>query len=86
MGQTNRTRIAALLLAGMGLVTLPALSGSQAAEKSGKAWVAKYPGSKKVAELEGGFRPRVEEFIKAARDAGAAVRITSTLRPRSGPT
>jgi len=68
-----------LLTAALLLVAIPALS---AAEKSGKAWVSKYPGSKRVEDLEPGFRPKVEEFIKAVKAAGANVRITSTLRPK----
>jgi hypothetical protein len=62
------------------LVASPALAA--AAEKSGKAWVAKFPGSRKVEDLDSSFRPGVEGFIQAAQAAGANVRITSTLRPK----
>jgi hypothetical protein len=48
---------------------------------SGKEWVAKFPGSARVEDLEKDFRGNVEAFLKALRDGGATVRITSTLRP-----
>src|SRR4051794_15566925 len=69
----------AWLAAGL-LLALAAPAG--AAEKSGKAWVAKFPGSTKVDDLEPVFRPKVEAFIAAAKAGGASVRITSTLRPK----
>jgi len=51
---------------------------------SGKAWwkanQAKYPNSTKVSDLEAGFRRNVEEFLKALKDAGAKVTISSTKR------
>lgn len=51
---------------------------------SGKAWwhanQAKYPNSKQVADLEPGFRDKVEAFIGTLREAGATVRISSTRR------
>jgi hypothetical protein len=69
-----------LLLSVLVLSLLPA--SSLAAEKSGKSWVARFPGSKKVEDLDAGFREKVEAFIKAVKAAGATVRITSTLRPK----
>jgi hypothetical protein len=62
------------------LGTFPVLSA--AAEKSGRAWVARFPGSARVEDLDAGFRGKVEEFIRAAKTAGATVRITSTRRSR----
>ncbi len=78
MGQTGAWR--PLVVAGLLLATGGA--PGTAAEKSGKAWVAKYPGSRKVEDLSSTFRPRVQQFLKALQAAGAEVRITSTRRPR----
>jgi hypothetical protein len=78
MGQI-RSRTGAGLIAAALLAITPA---APAAEKSGKAWVSKHPGSAKVEDLDKDFRPKVEEFVKAAKDAGATVNITSTLRPK----
>lgn len=54
------------------------------ANLSGSQWwhanEAKYPNSKKVADLAGDFRPQVEAFLKALADAGAKVSIQSTRR------
>ena len=51
---------------------------------SGKDWhknnQAKYPNSYKVAKLDGGFKSNVVAFIKALKDAGAKVKISSTRR------
>ena len=51
---------------------------------SGAAWFkanqAKYPNSNKVEDLESGFKSKVKAFIKALEDAGAKVKISSTLR------
>ena len=51
---------------------------------SGAAWFkanqARYPNSNKVEDLESGFKSKVKAFIRALEDAGAKVRISSTLR------
>src|ERR1700689_3050282 len=51
-------------------------------EPSGKAWVKKFPGSNRIHDLGEGFREMARAFVKAATDAGADVKIASTLRPR----
>ena len=51
-------------------------------EPSGKSWVKKFPGSNRVDDLEDGFREKAKAFIKAATDAGAEVKIASTVRPK----
>lgn len=48
---------------------------------SGASWVPLYPGSSDVADLEPGFREKVQAFIGALKAGGASYRITSTLRP-----
>jgi hypothetical protein len=51
---------------------------------SGRAWWQanqdRYPNSRRLEDLEPGFRTRIEGFIGALHGAGAAVRISSTLR------
>ena len=77
---SHRTR----LLACFAILAAPAsvclvLAGSQL---SGKEWVAKFPGSNKVEDLEADFKPKVEAFLKSVKDGGAMVTISSTLRPK----
>ena len=48
---------------------------------SGAHWVARFPSSKDVKDLESTFRPKVEQFIRAIEDAGGSVTVTSTYRP-----
>lgn len=48
---------------------------------SGPAWIAQFPGSKRVDDLVEPFRTHVESFLTALRDAGAEVEIAATLRP-----
>lgn len=54
------------------------------ATKSGKYWVTwantHAKNSDKVADLETGFKKNVEEFIKALKDGGATVDISTTKR------
>ncbi len=52
-----------------------------AGELSGKAWVLKFPGSSSPNDLEPAFRNNVNKFLAALKQAGAAIRITSTFRP-----
>src|SRR5918999_1625190 len=48
---------------------------------SGIEWISKFPGSRSIDDLEPVFRRRVKRFIYALKQAGAAVRISSTFRP-----
>ncbi len=48
---------------------------------AGKSWVAKFPTSKTVADLNGGFKAKVTKFLAALKDAGAKVTISATYRP-----
>jgi hypothetical protein len=49
--------------------------------ESGAAWVAQFPTSNKVADLEPTFQPKVTAFLSALAAAGAHVSISATLRP-----
>jgi hypothetical protein len=69
----GRLLVATLLLVGIAAGAEPT--------PSGKEWVAKFPGSAKVDDLDKDFRGKVEAFLTALKDAGTTVRITSTLRP-----
>jgi hypothetical protein len=48
---------------------------------SGAPWVARFPSSKDVKDLESSFRTKVEQFIRAIEDADGTVTVTSTYRP-----
>ncbi len=48
---------------------------------SGSSWIAQFPTSNQVADLEPTFRARVTAFLDALQDAGAHVQINATLRP-----
>jgi hypothetical protein len=48
---------------------------------SGAAWVARFPSSKSVSDLDNDFKSKVEEFQKALTDAGASYDIKATKRP-----
>ncbi len=54
---------------------------------SGAAWFraneARFPNSARVADLAPGFATQVNSFLAALRRAGAAIRISSTLRNRN---
>ncbi len=56
-------------------------------ELSGLDWFkknqSKYPNSTSVNDLEGGFKTKVKNFIKALEDAGASVDVESTLRDKT---
>jgi hypothetical protein len=60
----------------------PASAGS--ASLSGVAWwdanQARFPNSSAIADLSPAFRPKLEAFVKALRDAGASVSITAGNR------
>ncbi|NEW05753.1 hypothetical protein GK047_06935 [Paenibacillus sp. SYP-B3998] len=49
---------------------------------SGKRWVQEFPGSSSVSDLSSTFKPKVEKFVKAMKDAGISVTINATLRPK----
>ena len=51
------------------------------AEPSGAAWVARFPTSARVADCAQPFRANVTDFIAALNAAGAAVKVSATLRP-----
>src|ERR1700758_4288917 len=62
---------------------VPARSASSASlENSGKAWVRRFPTSKRVDDLEPIFRGSVKRFLAALADADVAITISATLRPR----
>jgi hypothetical protein len=52
-----------------------------ARERSGRSWVARFPGSRSLTDLKAGFRQAAEAFIGSMKDAGATVRISATFRP-----
>jgi hypothetical protein len=61
---------------------VPAPSASSALENSGRIWVARFPTSKRVEDLEPNFRGSVKRFLGALADADVAITISATLRPR----
>jgi hypothetical protein len=62
--------------------TTPAVADVPAKEKSGAQWVAKFPGSASLDELEPTFKSNVTKFIDAIKAAGGTVNIAATYRPR----
>ena len=48
---------------------------------SGKSWVQKFPGSKSLATLKGGFATGAKSFVAALLAAKAQVDISATYRP-----
>lgn len=59
----------------------PAVVEVSGIEPSGSQWVARYPTSTDVRDLESPFREGVERFINALELAGAQVSIAATYRP-----
>jgi hypothetical protein len=49
---------------------------------SGKDWVAKFPTSRSVDDLEPTFQANVKKFLNALATAGATVVINATYRPK----
>jgi hypothetical protein len=49
---------------------------------SGADWVAKFPTSKSLDDLEAGFKAKVQAFIDALHLAHASTTISATFRPR----
>lgn len=50
-------------------------------QPSGSAWVARFPTSRSIDDLEQPFRTKVESFVGALAAAGASVHIFATRRP-----
>jgi hypothetical protein len=48
---------------------------------SGASWVAQFPTSNSVADLEPNFQAKVTAFLNALSAAGAHIQINATLRP-----
>ena len=55
---------------------------SATAVLSGKDWVAKFPTSRSVDDLEPAFKANVQRFLGALAAAGATVVINATYRPK----
>lgn len=49
---------------------------------SGTSWCSKFPDHATIADLEDNFETAVTSFKKAMTDAGASIRVSSTLRPK----
>lgn len=62
--------------------TTPAVADVPAKEKSGAKWVAKFPGSANLDDLEPVFKANAAKFIDAIKAAGGTVSIAATYRPR----
>lgn len=62
--------------------TTPAVANVPAKEKSGTAWVSRFPTSTSTDDLDSTFKDNVEKFILAIKEAGGAVRISATYRPK----
>jgi hypothetical protein len=48
---------------------------------SGASWVQEFPTSTDVSDLDSSFSGKVQKFVSALEEAGAAVTITATKRP-----
>lgn len=48
---------------------------------SGKEWVGKFPTSRSLSDLKGGFASAAKKFLAAITKAGAKVKISATYRP-----
>ncbi len=53
-----------------------------AKELSGRAWVAKFPGTKDLKDLEKDFKVLFTKFVTALEASGATKSVTSVLRPK----
>lgn len=62
--------------------TTPAVADVPAKEKSGAQWVAKFPGTASLDDLEPDFKASATKFIGAIKAAGGTVSIAATYRPR----
>lgn len=61
--------------------TTPAVISVPAKELSGAQWVARFPGSSSVEDLEAAFQGCVNKFLAAITEAGGSYRISATYRP-----
>lgn len=61
--------------------TTPAVANVPERERSGAAWVSRFPGSASIDDLEDGFQQNVARFVEAMRAAGMTVVISATHRP-----
>ncbi|MCY9515901.1 hypothetical protein [Paenibacillus apiarius] len=77
-------KVAVMLILTLSLVVPATAFGASSSYSgvSGKRWVQEFPNSANVSDLSSGFRPKVEKFIKAMKDANITVTVTSTLRPK----
>lgn len=57
------------------------IGGHAEEEPSGAHWCPRFFGSNSLNHLHADFRPSARNFIDALRDAGANVKIASTMRP-----
>jgi len=48
---------------------------------SGRAWTSKFPTSRKIGDLKGGFAGGVRKFVDAMEKGGATVDVEATFRP-----
>lgn len=62
--------------------TTPAVANVPAKEKSGAAWVNRFPTSASTDDLDATFKENVEKFVAAIKEAGGSVRISATYRPK----
>jgi hypothetical protein len=62
--------------------TTPATVSIPAKELSGAQWVARFPGSASLSDLESSFSAKVKAFISAMELAGGSVAISATFRPK----
>lgn len=62
--------------------TTPAIVNIPAKELSGAQWVARFPGSASLSDLEPSFSAKVQAFITAIEAGGGSVRISATYRPK----
>ena len=51
-------------------------------ELSGSAWCSRFPGDNNVSALDPSFRPNVEAFLDALKEAGAKRSIGAVFRPQ----
>ncbi|MEO5689034.1 MAG: hypothetical protein ABIR54_16875 [Burkholderiaceae bacterium] len=62
-------------------MTSPSDSPAFQPERSGSAWIARFPTSALVSDCALPFRARLTGFLAALRAAGASVNVAATLRP-----
>jgi hypothetical protein len=60
----NKTALSAAYLTIAVAVALPPAVPAGEARPSGKEWIAQFPGSRKVEDLDSDFRKKVQAFLK----------------------